>query len=254
MPAGNTSRLQNPPNVTSMAAMQGTVPHIYEDGTYLSRNPAWHIDESAWKVNQILRMMDRHRIVARTICDVGCGAGEVLRLLQQALPPDCRLRGYEVSPQAFEFCTKRANDRLHFTLGDIRSESVICFDLMLLLDVIEHVEDYFNLLRGLKPRARLTILHIPLDLSVQTVLRKDGLLKRRDMYAHLHYFTKDIAVRMLKEVGYEVMDYFYTPRSNELGSEFLQKLLKPLRTICFALDQDLAVRLLGGYSLLVLAR
>lgn len=62
------------------------------------------------------------------------------------------------------------------------------------------------------------ILHIPLDLSVQTVLRKNGLVKRRDLYAHLHYFTKDIALRTLDELGYDVLDYFYTPRSNELGS------------------------------------
>ena len=198
--------------------------------------------------------MTRQRIEAKTICDVGCGVGEVLRLLQRALPTDCQLCGYEVSPQAFELRRARSNESLHFKLMDIASETGICFDLILLLDVIEHVEDYFSLLRDIKPKGRLAILHIPLDLSVQTVLRKSGLTKRRDLYAHLHYFTKDIALRTLDEVGYEVLDYFYTPRSNEVGSGVVQWLLRMPRKVCFATHKDFAVRLLGGYSLLVLAK
>lgn len=237
-----------------MAATQPSISPIYRDGTYLSRNPSWHIDESAWKVSQILRMMARQRIAAKKICDVGCGVGEVLRLLQQALPADCSLWGYEPSPQAHELCRERANERLHFKLMDIAAERNVYFDLILLLDVIEHVEDYFNLLREVKPKGRLVMLHIPLDLSVQTVLRKNGLMKRRNMYAHLHYFTKDIALRTLEEVGYDVLDYFYTPRSNELGSGLIQWLLRQPRRVCFAIHQDFAVRILGGYSLLVLAK
>ena len=238
----------------SHVAATRSISSIYENGEYFSLNPSWHIEESAWKVRQILRMMSRQRVVAKKICDVGCGVGEVLRLLQEKLPSDCNLWGYEISPQAYELCRRRANDRLHFRLMDIRSEANICFDLILLLDVIEHLEDYFSFLREMRSKSRLTILHIPLDLSVQTVLREGGLLKRRNMYAHLHYFTKDLALRTLEDVGYDVLDYAYTPRSNELGSNLIQRLLRPLRTVCFSIHQDFAVRVLGGYSLLVLAR
>ena len=237
-----------------MAVTQQSISSIYEDGTYLERNPSWHIDESAWKVGQIVRMLTRQNVAAKTICDVGCGVGEVLRLLQQAVPADCRLVGYEVSPQAYELCRGRSNKTLQFKLMDVASETEMFFDLILLLDVIEHVEDYFRLLREIKSKGRLAILHIPLDLSVQTVFRKNGLTKRRDMYAHLHYFTKDIAFRTLDEVGFEVLDYFYTPRSIDLGSGPIQWLLRRPRKVCFAINQDFAVRLLGGYSLLVLAR
>jgi hypothetical protein len=59
-----------------------------------------------------------------------------------------------------------------------------------------------------------------LDLSVQAVLRKNGLLLRRDHHAHLHYFTKETALRTLTDVGYQLVDYFYTPRCIELGEEF----------------------------------
>jgi len=59
---------------------------------------------------------------------------------------------------------------------------------------------------------------------------------------------------VLADTGFEVMDYLYTPRSNELGSDLVQKFLSIPRTALFALHQDFGVRLLGGYSLLILAR
>ena len=130
---------------------------------------------------------------------------------------DCSFWGYENSPQAFEMCKPKATERLQFRLGDIRDAEDRPFDLMLVLDVIEHLEDYFGLLRDLRPRSQHTIFHIPLDLSVQTVLRKGALLKRRDLHAHLHYFTKETALQTLRDTGYELQDFFYTPRSVELG-------------------------------------
>jgi len=227
---------------------------IYEDGRYLEKNPLWHVEESPWKAKQILRLMKRNSLAPRAIGEVGCGVGEVLKQLQENMPADCMFYGYEVSPQAFELCKSRANERLRFKLMDIGKERDGQFDLILALDVIEHLEDYFSLLREIKPQGRHHILHIPLDLSVQTVFRRNALLKRRDLHAHLHYFTKETALRTLRVVGYEVLDYFYTPRSVELGSERIQKILKMPRRICFAVHEDLTARILGGFSLLVLTK
>jgi hypothetical protein len=227
---------------------------LYEEGEYLRRNPEWHVGESPWKARQILRMLDRNRLVPQTICEVGCGAGEVLRQLQQHRKKDCIYWGYEVSPQAFELCKSRASETLHFKLADVREEKEVFFDLILVLDVLEHLEDYFSFLRDLKSKSDYKIFHIPLDLSVQTVLRTHGLLKRRDLYEHLHYFTKDTALRTLVDVGYEVLDYFYTPRSIEFATEPMERLLKLPRALGFAIHKDLTARILGGFSLLVLAK
>jgi len=128
------------------------------------------------------------------------------------------------------------------------------FDLILVLDVLEHLEDYFSFLRMLRPKGEYKIFHIPLDLSVQTVLRGKALIKRRNQYAHIHYFTKDLALRTLMDVGYEVLDYRYTDRALELGGTRAQKLLRRPRRVFFAIHRDLAVRVLGGFDLLVLAK
>jgi cyclopropane fatty-acyl-phospholipid synthase-like methyltransferase len=229
-------------------------PNIYTDGTYLEKNPLWHTDESPFKVDQILRMLAKHDLHPKTIAEAGCGAGEVLKILQQRMDSACRFWGYDISPQAIKLCESRANEKIRFILGEVSADQEAHFDLILVLDVIEHVEDYFGFLRGIHPKSSLKILHIPLDLSVQAVLRRRGLLIRRERYGHIHYFTKETALSTVTESGYEILDYFFTPRCIELANTLLQKIARLPRVVSFSIHQDLAVRILGGYSLLVLAK
>lgn len=226
---------------------------VYKDGSYLEKNPTWHVEESPFKVKYILQLLRRNSLNIHSICEAGCGVGEVLRLLQLGLPPDTDFTGFDISPQAHELSQGRANARLRFKLADITQQTGLSFDLLLVLDVVEHVEDYFSFLRAVQPIARYKVFHFPLDISVQAVIRKDGLLKRRRDHAHLHYFSKETTFETLADTGYRVLDYFYAPRSNEIGPNLVQRLFRIPRTTLFAIHQDFAVRLLGGYTLMILA-
>ncbi len=228
---------------------------IYTSGDYLERNPTWHVEESPWKANQVIRMILQDHIEPKTICEVGCGAGEILKQLQKYMSDDCLFWGYDISPQAFELSKGKVNDRLKFKLADFRQEKDTFFDIILVMDVIEHLEDYYSFLRDIKPKGQYKILHIPLDLSVQTVFRSQGLLHVRRTYGHIHYFTKETALQMLSDVGYDVIDYCYTARALELPSKQIKrKLMKLPRKLLSSVDEDLAARILGGWSLLALAQ
>jgi 2-polyprenyl-3-methyl-5-hydroxy-6-metoxy-1,4-benzoquinol methylase len=160
--------------------------NLYASGKYLEMNPSWHVEESAWKAQQIVRMLARHRLRPQSVAEVGCGAGEVLRQLQLAMDPDVVLTGYDISPQAIALCQPRANSRLHFIQSDFTAEPASThFDLLLVMDVIEHLEDYYAFLRAIRPHGSYTILHIPLELSAQTILRPGGLLHTQIAYGHL---------------------------------------------------------------------
>jgi len=144
---------------------------------------------------------------------------------------------------------------LTFNLSDLLKENTEHFDVVMAIDVFEHVEDYFDFLRKLKEKAEYKIFHIPLDLSVQTVLRSTPIIKGRKSVGHIHYFTKETALETLKDTGYEIVDYFYTGGSLELPNRgWKANLLKVPRKLAFSVNNDLAVRILGGYSLLVLAK
>jgi SAM-dependent methyltransferase len=227
---------------------------IYQTGEYVERNPTYHVEDSAWKAGQILRMIEKHDLLPGSVCEVGCGAGEILRQLQSRLPADTQFCGYEISPQAFALCRERANDRLRFFCDDLLTVETAAFDLLLCLDVFEHVEDYFGFLRGLRDRAEHKIFHIPLDLSVQWVWRRRPIMLEREQAGHLHYFTKETALATLQDAGYEVLDWFYTPGAIANPRSVKAKLASLPRRLLSAVNQDLAVRILGGYSLLVLAK
>lgn len=227
---------------------------LYTDGVYLDLNPTWHAENSPWKAGQVTQMLARHTIVPRTVCEIGCGSGEILRQLQASMSDECVFWGYDISPQALELCKARANDRLHFTLGEVAGEHVF-FDLVLLIDVIEHVEDCFSFLREVRTKGKYKMFHIPLDLSMQSVLRTRRLMGARSKVGHLHYFTKDLALQTLRDTGYEILDYFYTASDIDLAPKSAKGYLARLpRKLAFALHKDLAVRIMGGYSLMVLAQ
>jgi SAM-dependent methyltransferase len=232
-----------------------TAEELYTTGAYLEKNPLWHTEESLWKAEQVMRILNRQAIAPRTICEVGCGAGEVLKQLQQRLTNDCDLLGCDVSPQAIELCRSRANEKLHFLLGDVTKISDRFFDLILVLDVIEHLEDYFSFLRNIKERGLYKIFQIPLDLSVQTVLRVTPLIRDRQRYGHIHYFNKETGLGLLVDLGYQIIDYFYTAVALDLPSTNFKNLVMRLpRKLAYSVNMDMAVRLLGGYRLLILTR
>lgn len=226
---------------------------VYTDGSYLEKNPTWHVEESPFKVKYIAELLRRNPLPIKSVCEAGCGVGEVLRLLQLELPPETEFTGFDIAPHAHELSRSRENGHLHFKFADITAEKNLAFDLMLVLDVLEHLEDYFSFLRSIRPLSPYKIFHFPLDLSVQAVIRKNGLLKRRVDYAHLHYFSKETALETLVDTGYKIRDYFYAPRSNEIGPNAVQRAFRIPRAALFAINQDVAARLLGGYTLMVLA-
>ncbi len=227
----------------------------YTSGEYLTQNPTWHVEDSAWKAGKIAHMLERHSIEPSSVCEIGCGAGEVLLELQKLLRHNAQFVGYDISPQAFELSSPKQNSHLKFILGDLFEHEHSRFDLMLCIDVFEHVEDYMGFLRKLNGRADWIIFHIPLNLSAQTVARSRYLTQARMRLGHIHYFTKETAIDTLRDTGFEVIDHFYTGGSIELpGKRLRTRIMAFPRSLAYNVNHDLAVRLLGGYSLLVLTK
>lgn len=230
---------------------------IYSSGKYLDKHPTWHVEISQPKAQNILKMIKRANLHPQTICEVGCGAGEILAQLQKNMDSTCIFQGYDISPQAIELARTRENDKLQFIAADLTQKNAF-FDLILLIDMIEHVENCFDFLRTIKSMGEYKIIQFALDLTVETLLiNPNALLGFRSTYGHighLHYFTKNIALAMLEDLGYEVLDYKYVPIPSEQGESLSQKLHRPFIQLLYALHKDLAVRLLGGYKLLVLAK
>ena len=222
---------------------------FYTNGSYLEKNPDWHVEHSLWKADQVQKLLSQHSIEPSTACDVGCGAGAVLATLEP-IWKNTTLTGFDISPDCLALARRRQSARLTFKEIPVTG----FFDVMLVLDVIEHVEDYFQLLRELRSHAKYKVFHIPLDLNVHSLLR-NVLTINRSQFGHIHYFTKESALDTLKACGYQIVDWHYTPAIVDLGGNSLKEsITRRLRKLAFSLSKDYGQLVLGGYALLVLAK
>ncbi|MGH2649253.1 MAG: class I SAM-dependent methyltransferase [Ginsengibacter sp.] len=224
-----------------------------ENGDYLQNNPTWHVEDSPWKAKQILKIFDRNGINPKSIAEIGCGAGEILNQLYLAMPQDVIFTGYDISTDAIKIAKQREKDRLIFKHENFL-ETHENFDLLLMIDVFEHVDDYLGFLRSCLGKAKNTIFHIPLDITVQGVFR-NKLIGDRKSLGHLHFFTKETAIATLVDSGYEIIDFLYTAGSLDLPKKTIKSKFAVLpRKLLFKINNDFAVRTLGGFSLLVLTK
>lgn len=234
--------------------MGGAPQSIYDDGSYLEANPDWHAADAPFKAQWIARLLQQHSIVPISIAEVGCGSGEILVELRRRYP-DATFTGYDISTQASAINSVKTEPGLDFYQLDFLAKDTPKTDLLLAIDVFEHIEDYMGFIRALKDKAAYKIFHIPLDLSVQGLLRAKPLIHSRKIVGHLHYFFKDTALATLTDCGFEVIGWNYTHGAEELpGRSLRTRLLNTPRKIARQFNEDLAVRFFGGASLMVLTR
>jgi hypothetical protein len=228
--------------------------NIYTNSDYISNNPNWHEQDSPWKAEQIARMLEKHRIAAASIAEIGCGVGEILVQLQNRLPVGIEFDGFDIAPEAIARAKVKERERLRFHEGDLLA-SEQTFDVLLGIDVLEHVPDYLGFLEACARKARYKIYHIPLDIHVSSVLR-GAFTQGRYSVGHLHYFSAESALATLVDTGHRVIDSFYTDGAVALYQTDptpRRRLANVARQALMSISTRWAARLVGGYSLLVLA-
>jgi SAM-dependent methyltransferase len=229
---------------------------MYTDGSYLQKNPDWNEQDAVYKARWIKELLNGKNIHPKTIVEVGCGSGRVLVELSALLGNHIIFRGYDISPQAIDKASGYTSANIHFELADYLGSGHSAADTILLLDVIEHVEDYYGFLQKLKSKGETFIFHIPLDLSCRTLVKSHVLLQQRNAAGHIHYFSRDMVLWMLADTGYIVVDWMYTKPVPDFVTVkgFKPSLKKMLRNFSFSISQDFSADWWGGYSMMVLAK
>ena len=229
---------------------------MYISGAYYKNNPDWDIADAPWKAEIIYQLLKKNNIHPETVIETGCGAGYNLVELQKKEKGFTKLTGYDISPQAIELAKINSTENIRFLNEDITLTDKASSDLMLVIDVIEHVDDYYGFLRKLKSKSSYFVFHIPLDLAARTIMKPHVLLQQRSSVGHIHYFTKETAWWALTDTGYEIIDWTYTkPVVDVKKANSVKRWVKKcLRNLSFALNKDWSAKKWGGYSVMVLAK
>ncbi len=242
-----------------MKTTQTKIEKRYIDGSYLDDNPDWDRKDAVWKSSLVETIIKSNNVPHEKICEVGCGSGDILVALSKTYK-DSFFLGFDIAPQLVKFWNEHLLDqdvkeRISFQLGNFSSIKKKEFDILLLLDVFEHVRAPFTFLETFRKSARFFIFHIPLDLSAVSVIRGYPLLKVRRKVGHLHYYTKDLALETLRDCGYEILQWNYTGASLfSPNRNLLTKIASIPRKLLFTISRDIGVRIMGGDTLIVLAK
>ena len=225
----------------------------YLSQEYVEKNPSWDREDSPWKAGKVRELLASHSVTPKSLVDVGCGAGRVLAELAKAYP-GASLSGYDIAPAAEQFWAELRSAGVTLMVGDFTTLQGSRHDVLLALDVLEHLQDPYAFLARIKGRADHFVFHFPLDLSALSVLRESPLMHVHDKVGHIHFFTRRLAITLLEDCGYRVVEARYTGAAFSAPQRGWSARLAQLpRRLAFAASRDWGARLLGGETLMVLA-
>ena len=147
----------------------------------------------------IVWAMTRHAPHARTMLEVGCGTGHVLRAIAEARP-EMRLTGAEVSAEGLRL-TARAAPAAELVCADTRhlpyDEE---FDVVGAFDVLEHIPEHEDALRAIARATRKG------GVVIMTVPQHPSLWSPLDDYSgHQRRYTRRELVALTQDAGLDVV-------------------------------------------------
>lgn len=229
---------------------------MYTGSGYAANNPTWDVEDSIWKADIIYELLKKNHIATEKIIEIGCGAGGILQHLAGKESAIKKLEGYDISPHAIRLAKEKESDRIKFFNEDFLAKNIQKAGLILVIDVVEHIGDFYKFLQKIRTKGEQFIFHIPLDLSCRTILKPHVLLQQRQAVGHIHYFSKEMVEWILKDTGYTIRDWVYTKPVTDTkpADSFKRVIKKTLRNLSFSLNENLSARLWGDYSMMILAQ
>ena len=229
---------------------------FYIDGTYLSQNPTWHSEDAPWKFSHIQRVLAQAKLPDfASVIDIGCGSGDIIKLWAQQAPR-VQFTGWDISPQACALARRQLPQNVQIAEG--KHFPTEKFDVALAIDVLEHIEDISAWFKQFVMLAPYAVLHVPLDVSLRTVVFPSLLEQERQQVGHVHFFTARSLYRFLQEHGCQVLAAHYTNKYVErppVLSRFKSKVGMRIRQLAhYGLPHAWAAACVGGYSLMLVIK
>lgn len=217
-----------------------------------------HTEDSKYKVESIKKILIKYlinnRVHLKSYADVGCGSGEVIKLLGKDLKLKFKslqvIKGFDISPHV----KKLSDEIVDFSFNDFTKTNE-SFDLVTLNDVFEHIPNPVSFLTEVGKRAKLIVMHIPLEDCLSVNIRNLQKKKIKDP-GHLVFLDINSAINLITFSGLKILEYEYSKdyiNAPSTNKTFLQKMTYPIKAILLKLNPYLYSKIFG-ISIIVLAK
>ena len=180
---------------------------VYNDGTYIKFNPTLHAEDSKYKMAYIAKLLERVDWDGSVIniLDIGGGAGELGKYVCEWFVSNGCAVNASVLDVAEEMINiqKEHNPYIKKTyLGSLDELGEERFDLVLMIDVIEHIESCEQFAADLNNHASYIVYNIPIEINLVDILRNIAMNKRyyqaqTESLGQGHFFSIRSAVRFI---------------------------------------------------------
>jgi len=223
----------------------------YTDGSYTSLNSDFNDSESLSKANSFSSFLSKNTLSPNSLLDFGCGGGGVLRSL--SIPSLKTAIGFDINPDAIAYANSLNKSLLVSFTSDNPISKDISFDCISLIHVLEHVDNWLDLLLSLAKSSKYIYISIPLEASIWHSIRSNTLKAQYIRYGHIHFFNKNYFLHRISEHGFNIIDVDYSDEFRAFSS-FKSKLITLPRLFLGLFSKSLSANLLGGYCLQVLVK
>ena len=229
---------------------------------YYKKNPSYHVEDAGFKWNNFKNSILKSEInlsQVRNIGEIGCGSGQILSLAKKSgLFKETEYVGYDTNLDAI-ILAKSLDGSIKYLNEDLVNKNLEKkFDILIVSDVFEHVDDYYSFLQALRKKAKYLIFNIPLQMNLTSLLRRKNVFEiSYNQVGHLHFFSSKTAKLALEKNGYSILYTTYARnRFFELKKQFtIKKFLIAIPEFLLGLiNEDLSCDVFGGYSLVAITK
>ena len=239
---------------------------LYRSNRYWQYQTGYHIEDASWKFKKIISIIPKAILEklpnSIKIIDIGCGVGEILKLVSGYFKEKeiiVNAFGYDVSREAIEIAKKNSPETSFFCKEfgkDNFDKNEI--DLVLIMDLLEHLQRPQDLLRDVNGICKYVICHLPLDDNLNINLRcpKE---KMANSIGHINFYNIKSASVLFKECGFFIENKIIN--CFDYDGDFIKKdslsnqyFGAPLRKVLFKRLPNFVARVLGGCTAMFLLR
>lgn len=163
------------------------------------------------KVNSIAQLLQRNQIEPKSILELGCGTGAVIKECQRR-NISAKYFAVDYAPEAIEYLQNHS-EGIEAIQGDITDSAfriADAVDVVVLSHVLEHIENPVAFLDAIKASLhfRFIIIEVPLEdlfaSKIKAIVRNRNVTNNKA--GHVQFFTTGSFERLVRSCGFKIVD------------------------------------------------